>query len=287
MLQIISDINFIQKPFSDFFIESFKLANDGISRLYTLSVMITISNHKMIDEVKMETYLNKYIQIKIDHKNKESTYFSGIITAIKLYAFVKKEVPFQYKIIIKPYLSLLKKNNGFRTWENKNTTEVIKSLLEFYKGNKDEFSYNIEIFNRDQILKRTNTVQYGESDYRFFCRLLQENSLNYFFKQTEKGHDLIITDDIETALQKEKLKPLELQITPHFRKNIMPHGSFYGYTHITSLGMKTVKTFFTDPRKFGRVFASHSTEKTNAQFSSIWEDHPKFKKNMYFPTQNV
>ena len=42
--------------------------------------------------------------------------------------------------------------------------------------------------------KRTYCVQYGESDFDFACRLMEEEGIYWYFSHKQDGHTLIVTD---------------------------------------------------------------------------------------------
>ncbi|KAB8031912.1 contractile injection system protein, VgrG/Pvc8 family [Fluviispira multicolorata] len=198
-----SEAVFTKGPFSsDIIIESFDILDDEISNLYTINLLI----HSASINENLEDFLSKFVSFKVNfaYDKVPVRFFSGIITEIKLNAFKNQETPSQFIIVIRPYLWLLTLSNGFRVWNKINSEEVISNVLNLYKKKFDDFKFSFKIFMRDSLIKRINTVQYGDSDFDFICRLMHEDHLNFLIIQNEQGSELIITDNIEDYFNKNK-----------------------------------------------------------------------------------
>ncbi|WP_186645852.1 type VI secretion system tip protein VgrG [Fluviispira vulneris] len=235
-------------------IESFEVLNDTVSELFTInaSVNYSIQNSK----IDFEEFLAKDISFKIEFlKQKNPRFFSGIISDINIKALMASEDKIEVQFIIKPYLWLLTKNNGYRAWSDLNSKEVIDNILKIYKNKYSNFQYKFKIYDPTSLIKRTNTIQYGESDYDFICRLLDEDHLNYFFIHGEKESELIITDELESYFENEinkKNKPLQEQIISKnqaiYNSDLLNDRSL-GYEHAFSLKFNKISTLHCDFKK--------------------------------------
>ena len=96
----------------------------------------------------------------------------------------------RYRLVLRPWTSLLGLGLNTRLWQNKSVKEIIQSVFEQAGMSK---------FKTDKLtagLKpREYCVQYRESDFNFVSRLMEEEGIYYFFEHTSEGHTLVLVNE--------------------------------------------------------------------------------------------
>ncbi|NVZ55860.1 type VI secretion system tip protein VgrG [Pseudomonas edaphica] len=93
----------------------------------------------------------------------------------------------RYTLTLRPWLWLLTLAGHNRFFEEKTVIDVLKAVLDDYPGTVDW-----QVTGRYEALEYC--VQYAESDFDFFSRLMERAGLYYFFTFEDGGHELVIVD---------------------------------------------------------------------------------------------
>jgi type VI secretion system secreted protein VgrG len=95
-----------------------------------------------------------------------------------------------YEITIVPRLWLLTRGSDYRIFQHLSVPEIARRLLEEWHI---EHVFRLDASRYPRLEQR---VQYGETDYDFLCRLLEEAGITYSFEpDLEKGSILILADE--------------------------------------------------------------------------------------------
>ena len=95
---------------------------------------------------------------------------------------------FLYRLTLAPSSHFHTQGSNFRIFQDKSVTDIVKTVL-------DKCLIEYQIKARGGKRKLAYCVQYGESDFAFVCRLLEEDGLYYFYQHAVDGHKLIICDN--------------------------------------------------------------------------------------------
>jgi type VI secretion system secreted protein VgrG len=90
-----------------------------------------------------------------------------------------------YEAEVVPRVWLLTRQRQSRIFQQKSIPEILKEVL---KGFDCDFQL------RAQYERREYCVQYGESDFDFASRLMEEEGIYYFFEHSKSGHKMIVAD---------------------------------------------------------------------------------------------
>lgn len=93
-----------------------------------------------------------------------------------------------YNVRIVPRLWLLTQRTNYRIYQHLSIPKILKSLLGEWAIEAD---WNIEDGNYPKLEYK---AQYGEDDYVFFCRLLEEAGINFGYVDKEGESKLTLTD---------------------------------------------------------------------------------------------
>jgi type VI secretion system secreted protein VgrG len=93
-----------------------------------------------------------------------------------------------YEIVLRPWLILATLTSDHRIFQNRTPLEIIEEVLA-------DYSFPTEKRVTHRYPQRVFQVQYGESDFEFIARLMQEFGIYYFFEHREGAHRLVLVDD--------------------------------------------------------------------------------------------
>ena len=97
---------------------------------------------------------------------------------------------FRYQAVISPWLWFLTRTSTCAIFQQKKILDVIKEVL----GRAAELkSLDVKV-NGDTEL-RDYCVQYRETDFNFFSRLMEQAGLYYYFTHEDGKHTLVLTDN--------------------------------------------------------------------------------------------
>jgi type VI secretion system secreted protein VgrG len=97
-----------------------------------------------------------------------------------------------YQITIVPTLWFLTQRRNYRMFQHLSELEIVRQLL-------GEWDVKFEERLRSEYKKRKYRVQYGESDYAFACRMLEDAGISFFFEQKGDETMLVLCDAPEAA----------------------------------------------------------------------------------------
>lgn len=93
-----------------------------------------------------------------------------------------------YTMEIVPWLWFLKHNRDFRIFQEMTTPEIINQVFQKYDVADHRMSLT------ENYPSREYCVQYGESDFDFLSRLMEEEGIFYYFDHSKTKHTLVISD---------------------------------------------------------------------------------------------
>ncbi|MCT6588466.1 type VI secretion system tip protein VgrG [Pantoea dispersa] len=94
-----------------------------------------------------------------------------------------------FEIVIRPWLWLTTLTTDFKIFQQKNVVEIIEDVLADYA-----FSFEKRLTARYPTLDYQ--VQYGETDFDFIERLMEEWGIYWFYEHQEQKHKLILVDHV-------------------------------------------------------------------------------------------
>lgn len=145
-------------------------------------VAVAISENPAIDPAKL---IGEQVTIKVH--NDQGRLFNGFVSRFS-FGGVKADGLREYHLTLVPWLWFLKKTHTQRIFQNKSVKDIVTQVFA-------DLGYNDYRFNIKGASKpREYCVQYGESDFEFVSRLLEEEGISYFFTHEAGKHTLMIVD---------------------------------------------------------------------------------------------
>lgn len=94
-----------------------------------------------------------------------------------------------YEVVLQPWLTLATLTSDYKIFQNKTPLEIVEEVLA-------DYSFPTEKRVTHRYPHRAFQVQYGETDFEFISRLMQEFGIYYFFEHTQGAHRLVLVDDV-------------------------------------------------------------------------------------------
>ncbi|MIG40942.1 type VI secretion system tip protein VgrG [Salmonella enterica subsp. enterica] len=125
------------------------------------------------------------VNIELDGGGKR--HISGLVTAARVVGHEGRSV--MYELRIEPWLKLLTHTSDYKAFQNKTVVDILDEVLA-------EYPYPVEKRLVENYPTRTWQVQYGETDFDFIQRLMQEWGIYWWFEHSEDSHTLVLADAI-------------------------------------------------------------------------------------------
>lgn len=130
--------------------------------------------------------------------NDSVRYFSGIIRRISRGRGERGDRGRgfrRYDAEVVPWMWLLTQRSGCRIFQDLTVPEIIKKILDEYKGAFSNVVKYIDNTTASRHLPLDYCVQYRETDFNFVSRLMEHEGIFYYFEHSDNEHELIFTDE--------------------------------------------------------------------------------------------
>ncbi|KPE91391.1 type VI secretion system Vgr family protein [Salmonella enterica] len=125
------------------------------------------------------------VNIELDGGGKR--HISGLVTAARVVSHEGRSVT--YELRMEPWVKLLTHTSDYKAFQNKTVVDILDEVLA-------EYPYPVEKRLVESYPVRTWQVQYGETDFDFLQRLMQEWGIYWWFEHSEDSHTLVLADAI-------------------------------------------------------------------------------------------
>jgi len=153
---------------------------ETLSDLFEFKLEAYSENHA----IKAEQLIGKAATVTI-HSN-EPRQFNGYISRLSLGEVNENNLRL-YSMTMVPWLWFLTRTNNQRIFQEKTVKDIVTTIFK-------DIGFNDFEYKAESGARREYCVQYGESDFNFVSRLLEEEGITYFFKHEQNIHTLIIVD---------------------------------------------------------------------------------------------
>ncbi|ECX7254189.1 type VI secretion system tip protein VgrG [Salmonella enterica subsp. enterica serovar Typhimurium] len=125
------------------------------------------------------------VNIELDGGGKR--HISGLVTAARVVGHEGRSVT--YELRMEPWVKPLTHTSDYKAFQNKTVVDILDEVLA-------EYPYPVEKRLVESYPVRTWQVQYGETDFDFLQRLMQEWGIYWWFEHSEDSHTLVLADAI-------------------------------------------------------------------------------------------
>lgn len=124
--------------------------------------------------------------LKLEQVLSGSRFYRGLVNRVELLPVKNRHAT--YKITLVPWLWLLTKTTNYKIFQNKTVLRIIEEVLTAYPYPVD-YRCSVEYDTLDF------QVQYGETDFHFIHRLMQEHGINFYFEHSQEHLTLVLSDN--------------------------------------------------------------------------------------------
>lgn len=159
---------------------------EGISMLFRFRLDLMSLN----PSIDFKAIMGQNVTVSVELPDGGQRYFNGIISRFRQNRGKNGEENYtSYDATLVPSLWLLDIRSNYRIFQNRNIPDIVSDVL------KKAGISHVEINTRKNHPQWEYCVQYGETDFNFISRLMEEEGIYYFFEHSRDTHKLIITDD--------------------------------------------------------------------------------------------
>ncbi|HAX6927812.1 TPA: type VI secretion system tip protein VgrG [Escherichia coli] len=137
--------------------------------------------------LQLKPMVGKDLCVNIELDGGGKRYISGLVTAARVAGHQGRSVV--YELRLEPWLKILTHTSDYKAFQNKNVVEILDEVL-------DEYPWPVEKRLVENYPTRAWQVQYGETDFDFVQRLMQEWGICWWFEHSENSHTLVLADAI-------------------------------------------------------------------------------------------
>lgn len=138
------------------------------------------------DEISLLPNIGKQAMVECLLDGDHQRYFHGMVVDARYVGGDPADGHF-YRLMLAPQAQFHEQGSNFRIFQNKTVIAIIEDVLGTCK-----IPYKVVASGGKRNLPYC--VQYGESDFAFVCRLLEEEGLYYFYAHEASAHRMIICD---------------------------------------------------------------------------------------------
>ncbi len=155
---------------------------EGLSQLGEYELTVSCAD----DGLQIDDLLGRTLALSLGVVNERARSIHGFITAFSALGRVDRQAC--YRLSLRPWLWFLTQSRRQRIFQNQTLRQVLDEVFGDYPGSVD---WQVECPEPMEYC-----VQFGESDFAFFSRLLEDAGLYYFFDHQPDEHVLVITDSM-------------------------------------------------------------------------------------------
>lgn len=137
------------------------------------------------DDFELKDLLGTSMTFEIALRDGDVRYFNAQVSQIMYSGSHGRFV--EYRATLRPWLWFLNHHSDNRVFQELSVPDIIKQVFQEHGGPvKDSLTGNHPV--------REYCVQYGESDFNFMSRLMEEEGIYYYFEHTNGKHELVLVD---------------------------------------------------------------------------------------------
>ena len=153
-----------------------------LGQLFTYEVDL-LSSDDSIDLSELLGQAGTVVLERIDGTVRE---FTGFVTQFSLVGEHGNYA--RYRAVMRPWLWFLGQNRNSRIFQAQSVPDIVKDLF------RERGFSDVEDKLQGKYTKWEYLVQYGESDFNFISRILEQEGIYYYFKHETGKHTLVLAD---------------------------------------------------------------------------------------------
>lgn len=159
------------------------VVREALSEPFEISIDI-LSQHVELD---LRPHLGKPIKVKVTQAGEVTRLIHGHI--IEGMFVNEAKAGWRYRLTVRPWTYMMDANVEYRIYQQKTVKQILE---ETFKAAKQP-DVDMDALTSERV-KRTYCVQYGESDFDFASRLMEEEGIYYYFRHEEDRHVMVLCE---------------------------------------------------------------------------------------------
>jgi type VI secretion system secreted protein VgrG len=159
--------------------------DEGVNTLGSFRVDV-LSPSGIVD---LDAVLGLHGTVEITTLQHGPRFYDGIIAEAELVE--ERADGWLAQLVLRPWFWLAGLRRNQRIFHNKTAPQIIAAVLK-------DYAYLHEARLQRSYQPIEYTVQYGESDLAFVCRMMERHGISYHFEHALAGHVMVLTDAMES-----------------------------------------------------------------------------------------
>lgn len=160
---------------------------EQISRLFEFRVRLISES----SSISAKSLLGKDLSIEVDLTTEKGgggkRFLSGQVTQ---FTYIGRDGDFySYEALLRPWLWHATRRSDFKIFQFMKAPDIIKDVL-------GKYGFSIEDKLTGSYRVWPYIVQYGETDFNFVSRLMEQEGAYFYFEHSNGNHKLVLADDI-------------------------------------------------------------------------------------------
>jgi type VI secretion system secreted protein VgrG len=174
-------------------LEFFSLSGgEMLSELYFYTIMLKTPGNphiprKVAANADYKQLVGKEFTVTMELADLSKREISGLVISAQIVESNDQQT--LYEVVIAPWLILATRTSDYKRYQGKTVVQIIDEVL-------SDYNFPVEKRLSGSYPELDYQVQYGETDFDFIQRLMQEWGVYWFFEHSKYAHRLILIDDI-------------------------------------------------------------------------------------------
>lgn len=161
-------------------------AREELSTPFEIEVQIVAT----LGELDLVPHIGEPVSVEMSEGPEVVRHFHGLLVeAVHLH---EDGDGFHYSLVLRPFTHFLSSRQTFAIFQEKTVIDIIKDV--FAAASITDY----ELRTTESYEPFEYCVQYGESDFHFLSRLMEQEGLYYFFEHSAQKHLMVICDKAST-----------------------------------------------------------------------------------------
>lgn len=175
-------------------------ASEALGRPFSISIDIVAAH----GEIDLLPHLGKPVSVALYEDRELQRYFHGVLTEGEFLNLAHDGL--RYRLSLRPWTYLMAHGKDYAIYQDKSAIDIAREIFGKYPLAKVDYGKL-----NSHPKPRTYCVQYGESDFVFVTRILEEEGIYYFYEHGADEHRMVLCDGPPSH---HKAKPGLLEYNP-------------------------------------------------------------------------
>ncbi|WP_421508157.1 type VI secretion system tip protein TssI/VgrG [Erwinia rhapontici] len=175
---------------------------ESLSTLYSYTIMTKTAANPLIpwqsaSNIEIKDLIGKEMTIEIELDGSGLDAVTGVGKGIREISGLVQQARFlgrdanqaKHEFVIRPWLYLTDLTADYKIFQNKNVVDIIDEVL-------SDYNFPLDKRLSGSYPQLDFQVQYGETDFNFIQRLMEEWGIYWFFEHHDHKHKMVIVDHV-------------------------------------------------------------------------------------------